>query len=118
MEIKTGTEAQEIMALLRDVLKAKLFVDGRLAKPIFMDSLKTGTLDPIAAIAVLYMESKPVAWTVRTSEDWRTGYEDSGQRAENEIWWRFTTPDQRQKGFCTMLKQTINSNINQKEKIQ
>jgi hypothetical protein len=117
MEIKTGTTKAEILPLLRDVLQAKLFVAGRLAKPIFRDVIKTRQLDPIAAICVAYSEQKPIAWTVRTTEDWRTGCDDSEPRTENEIWWRFTSPEHRNKGICTNLKeelkqvlQNINSN--------
>jgi hypothetical protein len=40
--IKTGCKSAEVLPLLRDVLKAKLFVAGRIAKPIFKDTLKNG----------------------------------------------------------------------------
>jgi hypothetical protein len=107
--IKSGTSAAEVMPLLRDVLKAKLFVAGRIAKPIFQDSLRNGVLDPIASIAVLYIDNKPVAWTVRTEESWRTGVDDSEPRTEDEMYWRFTSPEYRNQGFYTMLKHAVNS---------
>src|ERR1700730_17140731 len=108
-QIKSGKSAEMILSLLRDVLKAKLFVPGRIAKAIFADAVKTKTLEPIAAIAVLYIDSKPVAWAVRTDNDWRIGCDDSMPRTEDEMYWRFTSPKYRQQGFYSMLKQAVNN---------
>lgn len=105
--IRSGNTAETILPMLREVLKAKLFTVTGIAKPIFKDTLKNGTLDPIAAIAVLYINNKPVAWTVKTTNDWRTGYHDTLPRTTNEIWWRFTSPAYRNSGFCTLLKSAL-----------
>ena len=95
------------MPLLRDLLNHKLFVKGRIAKAVFSDSVQRGTLEPIAAIAVLYINDKPVAWTIRTDDNWHTGTDDVAPRTEDEMYWRFTAPAYRHQGFYQQLKGVI-----------
>jgi len=109
--IKVGKSNDEIIKLIKEATKYKLYVPTFTAQKEFGWILQTGNKGKISKMAMMYVNNMPVAWIIY----WKHGsfMSDSNPRTENDKYWRFTKKEFRNIGYYHKLKKALWNIINE-----
>ena len=116
--IKVGKTKEQIMPLIDDILRNRLYVPTYAAQEFLGACKKQNTKYEISTLAVMYIDKKPISWVIKWMPKeikWLKNIYASSPLShpkasleEDATYWRYTKPAYRHMGIYHKLKDAIN----------